>query len=210
MNHIDQKHLHITVDSEPYSGGEQIARELGRLLNLPCYAGEILDTAAELSGIPAEQLHRYDGRAVREAYDLLADDHTPLKLRPAADFLAAQLAACRKLAAAGPCILVDRHASKALSGSEGQLRIFIHGDPEARAAACAAERGLDAAAAAKQLGSLDRRYRRYYRSSDRRWGEAEYYDLAINGSGAAPAQLAANILTMLGLNAGSDALRKAM
>ena len=86
---INKDNMIITVDTELGSNGEAIARALAQQLNVPCYAGEILDKAAELSGISARLLHRYDGRVVHAAYDLLAQDASALKMRSAADFVPA-------------------------------------------------------------------------------------------------------------------------
>ena len=90
---INQDNMIITIDTELCANGEKIAKELADMLHLPCYGEEILDKASELSGIPARLMHRYDGRAVHAAYDLLANDHDPLHIRPAADFITAQVAA---------------------------------------------------------------------------------------------------------------------
>ena len=181
---LNKNNMHITVETEPGSNGEAVAKALAEALGIPCYGERILDKAAELSGIPASQLHRFDGRTVTAAYDLLADDHTPLKMRPAADFVAAQIAACRALAEEGPCVLVDRHAGAALEGTEDHVRIFIHADFADRAARIAEQKGITAAQAEKELKRRDRSYRSYYRGSDRGWGEADHYDLTLNASDA--------------------------
>ena len=204
---LNKNNMHITIESELGSNGEAVAKELAAELGIPCYAEEILDKASELSGIPASQLHRYDGRSVRAAYDLLADDHTPLKMRPAADFITAQVAACRALAETGSCILVDRHAGMALEGTPDHVRIFIHADFEDRAARVSAETGKTVETAQKELKRRDRSYRSYYRGSDRGWGEAEHYDLTLNASDADVKALSANVLEFLGAMSG-EALKK--
>ncbi len=199
---LNKNNMHITIETEPGSNGEAVAKALSGKLGIPCYGEEILDKAAELSGIPATQLHRYDGRAVNAAYDLLADDRTPLKMRSASDFIAAQVAACRALAEQGPCILVDRHAGLALDGSRDHVRIFIHADFEDRAARIAGAEGKTVAEAGKELKKQDRRYRSYYRGSDRSWGEADRYDLTLNSSDVDAAALTANVLEFLSVMTG--------
>lgn len=194
---LNKNNMHITIETEPGSNGEAVARALSKELNIPCYAGEILDKAAELSGIPASQLHRYDGRVVRAAYDLLADDKTPLKIRPAADFVAAQIAACRALAAQGACILVDRHAGLAMEGSADHVRIFIHAGFDDRASRIAEQEGKTIEEARRALKHTDRSYRSYYRGSDRGWGEADHYDLSLNASDADVKALTANVMEFL-------------
>ena len=194
---LNKNNMHISIETEPGSNGEAVARALSETLHIPCYAGEILDRAALLSGIPASQLHRYDGRTVHAAYDLLADDKTPLKMRPASHFIAAQIAACKALAEEGPCILVDRHAGQALAGSADHVRIFIHAGFDDRAACMAEAEGKTVEEAKHTLKKLDRSYRSYYRGSDRGWGEADCYDLSLNSSDADVCAMTANILEFL-------------
>ena len=194
---LNKNTMHITIETEACSNGEAVARSLSEMLNIPCYGEEILDKAAQLSGIPASQLHRYDGRSVRAAYDLLADDKTPLKMRPASDFVAAQIAACQALASQGACILVDRHSGQALEGSPDHVRIFIHAGFDDRAANLAAKEGKTVEEAKHMLKKLDRSYRSYYRGSDRGWGEADRYDLSLNASDADVNALTANVMEFL-------------
>ena len=194
---INQDNMIITIDTELCANGEKIAKELADMLHLPCYGEEILDKASELSGIPARLMHRYDGRAVHAAYDLLADDHDPLHIRPAADFITAQVAACRELAAKGPCVLVDRHASMAMKGTEGHVSVYVHSDFSDRAARLAEQNGLSAAEAEKQLKRADRAYRSYYRGNHKGWGEADSYDISINASDGDVHTLACTLLSFL-------------
>lgn len=205
---INKDNMIITIDTELGSNGEAIARELSHLLEIPCYGEEILDKAAELSGIPARLMHHYDGRAVRAAYDLMADDHSPLHIRPAADFITAQVCACKQLAAQGPCILVDRHASMALAGAQGHISIFIHSDFDDRASRFAEANGTEAEVAGHALKKADRAYRNYYKGNHKGWGEAGSYDISVNASDADEMTLANTILGFLESMAGTTLARR--
>ena len=118
-------------------------------------------------------------------------------MRPASDFVAAQIAACQALAAQGACILVDRHSGQALEGSPDHVRIFIHAGFDDRAANLAAKEGKTVEEAKHMLKKLDRSYRSYYRGSDRGWGEADQYDLSLNASDADVTALTANVMEFL-------------
>ena len=201
---INKNNMIITIDTELCANGEKIARELADMLHLPCYGEEILEKAAELSGIPAGLMSRYDGRAVHAAYDLLANDKDPLHIRPAADFITAQVAACRDLAAKGPCILVDRHASMAMEGTKDHVSVYIHSDFSDRAARLAEQEGLSAAEAEKQLKRADRAYRSYYRGNHKGWGEADSYDISVNASDGDVHTLAGTLLRFLETMVGAE------
>ena len=177
---INKNNMIITVDTELGSNGEAVARALSEQLHIPCYAGEILDKASELSGIPAALLHRYDGRAVR-----------------ASDFTTAQVMACRALAEQGSCILVDRHASMALEGREDLVRIFVHANFADRARSFASHMHIAVQSAEQKLKKADHAYRGYYRGNHKGWGAAENYDLSVNASDADVPAMAATVLGFL-------------
>ena len=107
---LNKNELIITIDSEPGCNGDWIGKRMSNILEIPCYGKEILNKAAEISGISSELMARYDGRPVNAAYDLLAKDESALRIPPARDFITAQEAASGNLTEEGPCILVDRHA----------------------------------------------------------------------------------------------------
>lgn len=201
---INKDNMIITIDTELCANGEKIAKELADMLHLPCYGEEILDKASEISGIPARLMHRYDGRAVHAAYDLLANDREPLHIRPAADFITAQVAACRDLAAKGSCILVDRHASMAMEGSKDRVSVYIHSNFSDRAARLAEQEGLSAAEAEKQLKRADRAYRSYYRGNHKGWGDADSYDISVNASDGDVHTLASTLLSFLETMVGAE------
>ena len=194
---IDKNRMIVTIESEPGSRGEEIAHELSRMIGVPCYGKEILDVAAQISGISAKLLHRYDGRTVYAAYDLTAEDEASIKIPPARDFITAQVVACKRISEDGPCILVDRHASAALADNENQISIFIHADFESRAREYALEKGLDMAEAEKLLKKTDRAYHSYYAGNNRNWGRADQYDFCINASACEPDKLAGVIAAFL-------------
>ena len=194
---INKNEMIITIDSELGSNGDKIADELSQILGIPCYGEEILDRASEISGIPYKLMHRYDGRTVHAAYDLLVDSDEPIKIAPAADFVTAQVFAARQLASAAPCILVDRHANAALAGNKNHISIFIHADFEDRAKVFASQKGLSETAAVRSLKKADRAYGNYYRGNNKGWGDAGKYDMTVNASDADTAAVAEMIVSFL-------------
>ena len=192
----DKRPRVIAVDTELYSGGEELAAALAEELGVPCFGEEILTAAAHLSGIPEQTLHRYDGRQVRAAYDLAAADTADMRLPTTGEMISAQLAACRRLTAEGPCVLLDRFGSAAFEGTRC-LRVFVHADFEMRAAALAEEKNLGPAAARRQLKHLDSARARYYRIGNRNWGNARSYALTVNATGADPGELAQRVAEYL-------------
>ena len=181
---LNKEEMIITIDSELYSNGEKIAKELAKILGIPCYAEEILDRASEISKIPVKLMHRYDGKAVHAAYDLMAEDESQIRIAPAADFITAQVMAAKQLAAEGSCILVDRHANMALADQKNHVSVYVHADLEDRAKTFAEEKGLSVEEARKALKKEDKTYAHYYKGNNKNWGDAGRYDIAVNVSDA--------------------------
>ena len=186
----------IAVDSEACCEAEEFASALAGELGIPCYGTEILAEASRLSGIPESVLQRYDGRSVVAAYDLTASNDASVRLPTTGTLVSAQLAACRALAGQGPCVLVDRFGSQALNG-ENCVRIFLHADPEQRAARLAETKRIGPAAARRQLRRMDRARSGYYRNGNRNWGYARAYDYAVNATDVSPESLASALAGML-------------
>ena len=199
----------ITIDSEVCSGAEELAAALAGELGIPCYSTEILAEAANISGIQESLLQRYDGRSVVAAYDFAASDDASVRLPSTGAMVSAQLAACRSLAAQGPCILVDRFGSQAMQ-NENCVKIYVHADPEQRAAQLAETRQIGPAAARRQLKRMDRARSRYYRNGNRNWGYARAYDYAVNATDVEPASLASGLADMLRSESGTENISAAV
>ena len=79
----------------------------------------------------------------------------------------------------------------------GCIRLFVHRDPELRAASLAEDRGLGPAAARRQLRRLDRIRSRFYRTGNRDWGYARWYAASVNTTDADPEQLSRAVIPCL-------------
>ena len=194
---IDRNRLVITVESELCSGGEEVASELAKKLGLRCFSGEIADKASDISGISLKLLKRYEARRVRQAYDLTAEEEDELHIPSEKIILAAQIAACRELAAQGPCVLVDHHSNAALADDWNHIGIFVHADRETRLNAYAKRHGQIPAKAKRAFTREDRERTRCFRTLSRDWGKASNYCLTVNSSNVLPETLARHIIRYL-------------
>ncbi len=200
--HIDHKYPYsgkidvITIESESYAGGEELAKALGKALDIPFYNDEILKTAAEISHIPETILYRYNERRVLAAYDLSASDESAMRLPTTGDLISAQRAACIALTKEGACVLLD-HFCTADVKTSSSVSIFVHADFEVRAARLSADKHIGPAAARRQLHHLDRARSRYYRIENPNWGQSRDYTITVDSSTADPDILAERIVHWL-------------
>lgn len=196
MNGKKEKFI-ISIESGLCVDGDRIAKELGRILGIKSFSGEIIKEASRLSAIPENLLLRYEDKAVREAYDLMAEDEAHIRLPSARRFIMAQLAACKSLAEQGSCILVNHHSNAAMSDHNNHIRIFVHTGPHRRIKAYDKETHMDIEFAASELRRESKARTRYFKSISKRWGEAANYDFCLDSTNMAPSQAAASIVRYL-------------
>ena len=108
----------ITIGREYGSGGRQIGQEVAKYFGIKCYDKELLEHAANESGICKELFENHDERPTNSfLYSLVMDTYSfgysssgftdmPMNHKV---FLA-QFDAIKKLASEGPCVMVGRCA----------------------------------------------------------------------------------------------------
>lgn len=174
----------ITIGRQHGSNGHDIARALGRELNLNCYDKEIVEEATANSPFSREIFESYDERRVA-AYVLpmphFGGMHEGFHLNM--QVASAQFDAVRSLAKRGGGIFVGRCADYILRGRKDLLRVFIYGDQQSRIQTMMKRKNLSEDQARKLIKEVDKDRASYYRYyTDQIWGEADNYDLCIDSS----------------------------
>ena len=89
----------------------------------------------------------------------------------------------RKVAAVGPCVIVGRCADYVLRNQEGVLNLFIHAPLDERIFRAKEEYKVEAPDVRAYVLKQDKNRAAFYEHfSDRVWGKAENYHLAINST----------------------------
>ena len=195
----------ITISREYGSGGRHIGELLASELNIPFYDKEIIQMAADKSGmspgfieksdesIPNTFLHNLKYSAY-SSYDSVSYYETPVTDKV---FLA-QSTVIKELAAKGSCVIVGRCAGYILRNEENLVTVFIRAKIEDRVRHAIEHYDLPDQNAIGKIRRIDRsriNYYKYYTS--RQWGSIENYDLVINTSFAGIEGAVATIKTML-------------
>ena len=95
----------------------------------------------------------------------------------------AQFDAIKKIADEGPCVLVGRCADYALESYPNVVSIFIRADMEDRIRRVATRLDLTDAKAKDLINKTDKKRASYYNYyTNKKWGDAESYDICINSS----------------------------
>lgn len=181
----------ITIGRQFGSGGREIGQIVADKLGIKLYDKEMLQRAAENSGICQELFESHDEKPSNSfLYSLVMDTYSmgysgsayndmPINHKV---FLA-QFDAIKKIAEEGPCILVGRCADYALEGYPNLLRVFIHADLDARIKRIARKYDLTDAKAKDLIIKTNKKRASYYNYyTDKRWGDADSYDVCLNSS----------------------------
>ena len=132
----------ITIGSQYGSAGRYIGQEIAKYFGIKYYDKELLEHAANHSGICKELFENHDEKPTNSfLYSLVMDTYSfgyssagftdmPLNHKV---FLA-QFDAIKHLAEEGPCVMVGRCADYALAENKDCFSVFVHADMEHRIA----------------------------------------------------------------------------
>ena len=181
----------ITIGRQFGSGGREIGYMVADKLGIKLYDKEMLQRAAQDSGICEELFESHDEKPSNSfLYSLVMDTYSmgysgstyndmPINHK----IFLAQFDAIKKIANEGPCILVGRCADYALEGYTNLLSVFIHADLDARIKRIAKKYDLTNAKAKDLIIKTNKKRASYYNYyTDKRWGDADSYDVCLDSS----------------------------
>ena len=181
----------ITIGREYGSAGRQIGQEVARFFGIKCYDKELLEHAANDSGICKELFENHDERPTNSfLYSLVMDTYSfgyssagftdmPMNHKV---FLA-QFEAIKKLAAEGPCVMVGRCADFALADNKNCFSVFVHADLDWRIKRIAGKYNKTPKEAKDMITKTDKSRASYYNYyTNKKWGAAAGYSLSIDSS----------------------------
>ncbi len=182
MNHI------ITISRQHGSGGREIGALVSKKLGIPYYDNDLIQLAAEKSGFSEEHFRDYDKFATNSfLYSLVRGfqyHQNATGVWSLEDKIyTTQSKVIRELAEKEPCIIIGRCADYVLSDMPGLVKLFIYGALDARAERVAKKENITTEKAIDKIKSADKRRQNYYNyHADRKWGEAQNYNLCIDSS----------------------------
>ena len=177
----------ITIAREFGSGGRIIAQSLAEQLKIGFYDKNLITLAAERKNLPEERLERVDERRENPwRYDMEDDIAIQRQFyyEPLNDVLfEAQSEIIKEKAETEDCVIVGRCADYALEERDDVLSVFIHADLEDRIKNVAKLNELTDNKAKDLIHKTDKRRASYYNYyTNKKWGDAESYDICINSS----------------------------
>lgn len=170
---MKDRHIIINIGRQFGSGGKATAEELGRILSIPVYDGELLTEAAKKSGIRKELFTSSDEKHRFWAFGTGLGDNELFKI---------QSDTIRDIASKGDAIFVGRASDYVLRDMQC-LDIFISAPLEVRIKKMMTERNLSEREAELLIQRKDKERSEYYNFfTFTNWGVASNYDLCIDST----------------------------
>ncbi len=180
----------VTIGRESGSGGRKIGLALADALGVKCYDKELIKVAAAQSGLCEDILETHDEVPTRSfLYSLVMDTYSMSYHAGQVDMpmeqkvFLAQYNTIKEIAEKESCVFVGRCADYALEGDPDLVSVFITGEKEDKISHVMETYELSYDKAKDYVQKTDKRRSNYYNYySNKRWGEAQSYDLCLNRS----------------------------
>lgn len=183
------KHIIINVGRQLGSGGRVIAARIAKDFGIRFFDKELLDLAAEESGLNKRFFEHSDERKglrkfVYSSFAPLLGNSQPYENGLSSESLFKfQSDAIRRAAERGSCVFVGRCADYVLRDMSCIVNIFITADMDDRVERLSSLAGISLKEAEQLCVDGDARRAKYYNYySSKTWGSASSYDFCINSS----------------------------
>jgi len=177
------KNIVITIGREFGSGGREIGQKLAKALDVGFYDKNLIDIAAQKSGMDSALLYQADEKASNpffSAYLPAGTEYGTINDR----LFWTQSLIIKDLADKQSCVIVGRCADYVLADYENCLHVFVYAPIEDRIKRVMERYLIDTTnAAKKEVHREDKVRRSYYQYyTDQKWGRTEGKHLSINSS----------------------------
>ncbi len=174
----------ITISREFGSGGRFIGEEVAKKLGMKYYDKDIIAQIAEQSGFSPEYIQEKAELSPKKGLFAYAFAGRDITGKSVEDMVyEAQRKVILEIAEKERCVIIGRNADFILKDRDDVLNVFIHGNmPEKVQRICKLYEVTDADAV-KMINDTDKRRRTNYNFyTERKWGMAANYTLALNSS----------------------------
>lgn len=183
----------ITISRELGSGGRTIGKMVANQLGIHYYDREIIDKAAEKSGLTTKYIETAEQKITNSfLYNLAMGTSYGYGILEAANkqslplteqVYIAQQQIIKECAKKGSCVIVGRCADAILDNDFDVFKVFIYADMRDRIQRCISQYNMSWEAAQKQIKQSDKaRSCQYITLTDKEWGNRHNYDMMINSS----------------------------
>lgn len=175
----------ITISREYGSGGRIIGQKVSEKLGIPFYDNELINLAAERSGINEEYFKEVDTMpksSIILTLSVLSPSTEVYGMPLNEKIFLAQSKVIREIAEEGPCVIVGRCADYVLENNPNVVNVFIHSPMPNRVKRVKEVYGDKVHDNIESyIKKIDRRRASYYSFfTDKSWGKANNYSLVLD------------------------------
>ena len=186
----------ITISRQTGSGGHEIAELLAEKLNIPLHDRNVVEEA--MKELELENADDVDEKLVVDYYAKFAKGYHAIfgkgklyhmmpqtKEEPTISekMFEVQSKIIKRLAEAGPCVIVGRCADYVLQDRDDVFSVFITAEEEQRVQRMMERRELTHERAVNAVEFADRDRAKYYQAyAKRKWGVPESYDITVSST----------------------------
>ncbi|MGN1014969.1 MAG: MATE family efflux transporter [Butyricicoccus sp.] len=177
-----QQNLIIVIGRSYGSGGRSIAKRIAETLDIPYYDANLLQKAAEESGLSEKFIQQMDEKNISSGMiygysSVSAANDTSVNVLA----YKAQREIIERVAEEGPCVIVGRRADQVLKESHAVLSVFLSASLDYRIQHVIQRDHLTERESQQKILKVDKARAAYYNQiSDEKWGAASTYDLCID------------------------------
>lgn len=180
----------ITIGRQFGSGGREIGKKLAEQLNIAYYDKELIQRAAQESGLCPELFEKADEKtsgSLLQAFTMGFSMNGSLfqsnDYFTDATLFQLQSEVIRNIASEGSCVIVGRCADYILNEEKNCFNIFIHSTLEDRSNRIQKTLSVGPKEAQEIIRKNDKTRATYYNYyTDKTWGAADSYHLCINSA----------------------------
>ena len=179
----------VTIARQYGSGGKTIGEMYAKEMGIPCYGRNLLQMAADESGISEQLFMQLDEKLRNSPILRMTTDVYDGKVIPPGhkDFVSAknlfnyQAEIIKRVAKTENCVIVGRAADFVLKDDPNVVSVFVHASPEFNLARAMERNSMTTAEMEKFIASTDKYRAEYYKHyTGREWSDARNYDLCLN------------------------------
>lgn len=179
----------VTIARQYGSGGKTIGEMYAKEMGIPCYGRNLLQMAADESGISEQLFMQLDEKLRNSPLLRMTTDVYDGKVIPPGqkDFVSAknlfnyQAEIIKRLAKTENCVVIGRAADFVLKDDPNVVSVFVHASPEFNLARAMERNSMTTAEMEKFIASTDKYRAEYYKHyTGREWSDARNYDLCLN------------------------------
>ena len=185
----------VTIGRLYCSGGSDIGKMVAEKLGVPCYDREIIEMAAQKSGISMDEIKKYEEsilNPLKKPIKVFGKGNEDITER----IFAAETEVVYELADKGPCVIVGRCADFILKNKVKTLNVFIYSSTDKRRQTAMSEKhNIPADEVDQILKRYDKKRGDYYNANtNKEWGSKSSYHLCLD-SGSLGYELCAEIIS---------------